>query len=1110
MLGERRAGCDPINLTGAGFNGTGAITVNAASSTTWGVIGVTLAPNGVITAGNAATGNFSTSVSSYTAAYVVNASSNYLVVCVVGDSTTDKVTGVTYNAVSMTQLSKLNAGATLGWIYVYGLAAPATGSHNVVISASGSCSTLGFVAADYLAIKASGEPDSSLTQTMASSLSVTTNYTPVAANTWAIQFSINGQGAQTSIASGALRVFASVGGTLPTLTWTGTTSGSQNYNSVTTPVVFNHAGGGSWTLTVANGNLSLTFQGTAGGGGGSGGLGAGGGGGATTTGTSVTLVPGKSYTLAVGGGGAANTGGGNTTLINTTDTVTLVSLTGGAKGNNGAGAAGGAGGALVTGTNGITGGNGGPAASVANGPGGGGVTATNGAGGGGGGGAFDGGAGAAGGAGSVPGGAGGSRASGGNSSGFGGGDGIGDGGSSDPGPNSGGGGGGGGAKFGVSGESSNGAGGGGGGGGSTDSGSAGAGGAGGDGIGAFSFVGSNFSVTLADSNGPLAAQTAIVELSEWFPLGDQYNSELWAIAASPNTSQSVLLARRSTLSTGSYVWSQVVPSDPIISLAPDVYLINSQPLDGLFFWAYNSGIDRLHVWEPNTSTLRRTGLAQPNAAPTAANAGSGSLTGARYYRTRWIQQSTINTAKVIRRSEPSTSSAQFTPSGSGASVTVTRTATALGEGETHWEVEASTDNATFYRIATVVVGTTTYSDTLNATGISTAGPSSEAIGAYLLQPAARYLTVDNDRLIGAGHTYDPARQSLVWFGPTGGDPGVGNGERLPISTTGGQAISSSVTLDNNVGGPITGLASGLLQPQYASTASPTSIVYVFKWQRIYMLIGTGVVTGPYQITTVSSRRGAVPDSVFIGIDEGGNPAVYFLDPLFGPSRITQQHGIETLPGIRTTWGRVNLSATDVIACGLYYPFKRQAMWWVSVDGGNTPALRIKYQVGETGHVSKSAQDFVRGWTIDDSRLAQARCCCTYTEYVSNNGTVNLSIRPVIGLTAPDYVQRTDVDTTDAGQPYVATILSRPYNASGLLQKWGTMGVSLLADAQASGTLNLFVIRDFGLETFGPYPMSTLATSAGELKVMADLDNAAQSGARFFQFEFTDSSTVVLS
>lgn len=1104
MLGERRGGCDPIDLTGAGFGGGGAITVNAASSASWGVIGVTLAPNGVIAFGNAASGLFTTAASSYTHAYVVNASSNYLVVCVVGDSTTDKVTGVTYNAVAMTLLKKLNAGTTTGWIYVFGLAAPATGSHNVVVSASGSCTNLGFVAADYLAVK-STEPDSSLSQTMASTLAVTTNYTPVAGNTWALQFSINTQGQQTSVAGGSLRVFASIAATAPTLSWTGTTSGSQNYNSVTTPLVF---AAGTYSLTVSGGNLSLTFDGAGGGGGGGTGNGgtlaggSGGGGGAVTTGTSVTLVPGKTYTLVVGAGGVVDTVGAATTFVNTTDTTTLVSLGGGSPGQQGVlgfSLAGGAGGTLAVGTNGVTGGTGG---ATTNGNALAGTGATPGTGGGGGGGAAGAGwSGGNGGTGSAAGGAGGApQVAGTASSGLGGarGAGAGDGG---------GGGGGGGVKFGFAGEAANGYGGGGGGGAGTNGTGSPAGGSGGDGLGGFVYVGNNISVTLADSNGPLIAQAAVVDLAEWFPLGDNYNSELWAVAATPNASQAVALARRSTLATGTNVWSTVTPVDPLITVTPDIYLVNAQPLDGLLFWAYSSGIDRLHVWEPATSTLRRTGLQQPSAAPALADdAGGGTYATKRYFRTRWIEK---QGTKIVRRSEPSVSS-NITPNGAKIGVTLTQVA-GPGEGETHWEVEESLDNITFNRIATVVAATTTYDDQLASGSVSTAGPTSEAIGAYLLQPSWKYLAVDNDRLIGAGHWFDPTRFSTVGWSPVGGDPGVGNGERQPIVTTGGTAITTVVVLDNNVGGPVTGLASGLLQPQYASTASPTSIFYVFKWQRIYMLVGTGNVASAYTVTTISAKRGAIPDSVFMGIDEAGSPAVYFLDPLFGPSRITQTKGIETLPGIRTTWGRVNLAASDVIACGCYYPFKRQAIWDVSVDGGNTPTFGITYAVGETGHVAKSAADFVRGWSVMDGRRAQARCMTTYTELVTENGATRLSIRPVIGLTAPDYVQRCDVDSTDASQPFVATIISRPYSASGLLQKWGAMAGSILADAQASGALNLFLIADFGaLPSAGPYPVATAASAAGESKIIKDLDSMVSSGARFIQLEFTDSATVVLS
>lgn len=273
------------------------------------------------------------------------------------------------------------------------------------------------------------------------------------------------------------------------VTWTGTTSGSQNLQSATT-LAFTSAGTYSITVNTA---MTLTFKGSAAGGGansGSGNIngGAGGGGGATTTGTTVALVPAKTYTLIVGAGGAggaaingvgfsAGVNGGVTTFVNTTDAVTLVSLAGG--GGASAGGVAGTGGALVTGSNGVTGGAG--AAAVGSGDGPNGSNATNGCAGGGGGSASDGSTGGNGGTGSATGGAGGVFAAGGNNGGLAGG------GGDRAASGAGGGGGGGGSQF--SGVTGGFGGGGGGGGGAPNNGSfSGVGGTGGNGAGVFVFV----------------------------------------------------------------------------------------------------------------------------------------------------------------------------------------------------------------------------------------------------------------------------------------------------------------------------------------------------------------------------------------------------------------------------------------------------------------------------------------------------------------------------------------------------------------------------------------------------------------------------------------------
>lgn len=73
---------------------------------------------------------------------VSSGTDRYLLVGFVGDvsSGADDVSSVTYNGVSMTLIAKQLQGATNGnrWTYVYGLANPATGANNVVVTFSSS------------------------------------------------------------------------------------------------------------------------------------------------------------------------------------------------------------------------------------------------------------------------------------------------------------------------------------------------------------------------------------------------------------------------------------------------------------------------------------------------------------------------------------------------------------------------------------------------------------------------------------------------------------------------------------------------------------------------------------------------------------------------------------------------------------------------------------------------------------------------------------------------------------------------------------------------------------------------------------------------------------
>lgn len=175
-----------------------SISMQAPSSADWGIISVALSPvssTAAIAPDVSLLGGFGSAVSSKTVAMTLGANANYLLGFVIGDQTSDLVTGVTYNAVAMTQLAKLYPGSSVGWLYLYGLAAPTVGSaQNIIVSASGSCSKLGVEAQSYTNCSAS-QPGVTTTASFKGQAIAWTVLVPVAPGCWgvsAMRYSVAG------------------------------------------------------------------------------------------------------------------------------------------------------------------------------------------------------------------------------------------------------------------------------------------------------------------------------------------------------------------------------------------------------------------------------------------------------------------------------------------------------------------------------------------------------------------------------------------------------------------------------------------------------------------------------------------------------------------------------------------------------------------------------------------------------------------------------------------------------------------------------------------------------------------------------------------------------
>ncbi len=123
----------------------------------------------------------------------------------VNGDTTDTLTSITYNGVSMTIISKVQVPGDR-WDYLYALVGPATGAHNVVISGA---SFHASAAVSYTGASQTGQPDSFNTGTVTGNTVITVSTTVVAANCWLIMWgSVDGgtmaAGTGTTFRNGSL------------------------------------------------------------------------------------------------------------------------------------------------------------------------------------------------------------------------------------------------------------------------------------------------------------------------------------------------------------------------------------------------------------------------------------------------------------------------------------------------------------------------------------------------------------------------------------------------------------------------------------------------------------------------------------------------------------------------------------------------------------------------------------------------------------------------------------------------------------------------------------------------------------------------------------------
>ncbi len=149
------------------------------------------------------TNGSSASASSLTWSHTCTGGKLALFVGVYGDTAADHITGVTYNAVSMTQIDVSQVPGDR-YIYLYYLLAPATGAHNVVVSANATI-IIGGVSVSYTGVTQSGIPDGHDKNTASSVTTITKSITTTGTD-WIIAVGKSSTGTVSAGSGTTLRI----------------------------------------------------------------------------------------------------------------------------------------------------------------------------------------------------------------------------------------------------------------------------------------------------------------------------------------------------------------------------------------------------------------------------------------------------------------------------------------------------------------------------------------------------------------------------------------------------------------------------------------------------------------------------------------------------------------------------------------------------------------------------------------------------------------------------------------------------------------------------------------------------------------------------------------
>ena len=533
------------------------------------------------------------------------------------------------------------------------------------------------------------------------------------------------------------------------------------------------------------------------------------------------------------------------------------------------------------------------------------------------------------------------------------------------------------------------------------------------------------------------------------PGADETLAELWGVdnAATPVVQR---LA-------GGTAWASPTLKDNVQANPQDVI---GASLNGKLFLAFNSSVDRLHVYD--TSTVRRAGLATPAAATVANSVPAGTYAATiRYYKVAYaVTASGVNN----RRSELS-AAASFTPDGSHDAAVITKPA-AIDEGETHWLLYGSADNSTYRLLATTVVGTTTVNDSTVPSAYSGDAPS--LAGEHTVPVSAKYLISDGNRLLLAGSWESGGFNSRVWYTPRLGDMDVGDDERVPDTT----ARSNWIDLDENDGGFITGLGGPI-----------DGAIWAFKYRQIWQLVPTGESTAPYDPNPETKALGCIRhQTIVLAEDEHGEPSLYFLSHK-GPYRIGRRGLQKMRDDVLDIWITVNLDATTVVGFGVYYADYNQVWFWVPVSSANTPNRILVFDT--TKGRTDDTGDVRGGWSVYNGDLANARCATMFANTLA--ASMSRDLKPYVGFGTGSVILKGGTGTDDAGTTFQAYV-DLPEQHVGGLGKKCEIEQAMVLGSSGSHTLRLTLNGNYADTTrakTADVTMTAIGSQTRALKVWED-------------------------